>query len=48
LTEFSHAYVWGRSVKFNPQRVGINHELMDEDVFQLYKKPGTKKDKHAN
>lgn len=45
LTEFSHACVWGRSVKFNPQRVGINHTLMDEDVIQIYKKPGTKKEK---
>lgn len=25
IKEFSHAMVWGRSVKFNPQRVGINH-----------------------
>ena len=47
ITEFSHACVWGRSVKFNPQRVGINHELLDEDVFQIYKKAGTKKDKHS-
>ena len=33
LNEFSHACVWGRSVKFNPQRVGINHQLADEDVM---------------
>ena len=46
LNEFSHACVWGRSVKFNPQRVGINHVLADEDVIQLYKKAGTKKDKN--
>ena len=24
LAEFSHAAVWGRSVKFNPQKVGLN------------------------
>jgi uncharacterized protein len=25
LQEFSHAMVWGRSAKFQPQRVGIDH-----------------------
>lgn len=43
LKEFSHAMVWGKSVKYNPQRVGINHVLSDEDVLQIYKNAGTKK-----
>lgn len=46
IKEFSHAMVWGRSVKFNPQRVGINHQLADEDVLQVYKNAGTKKVKN--
>lgn len=30
--------VWGSSVKHQPQRVGIEHILNDEDVVQIVKK----------
>lgn len=36
--QFKYAWVWGASVKHNPQRVGIDHELQDEDVVQIVKK----------
>jgi small GTP-binding protein len=35
---FKYALVWGRSVKHQPQRVGLKHVLMDEDVVALYTK----------
>lgn len=30
--QFKHAIVYGRSVKHQPQRVGLAHELADEDI----------------
>ncbi|KAI6219612.1 hypothetical protein M3Y99_01644700 [Aphelenchoides fujianensis] len=36
--EFKCALVWGMSVKYSPQRVGIDHVLMDEDIVQVIKK----------
>lgn len=38
IKQFKYALVWGASVKHNPQRVGKDHTLMDEDVVQLVKK----------
>ena len=34
------SYCSGRSAKHQPQRVGKDHELMDEDVVQIVKKAG--------
>ncbi|KAJ1919120.1 GTP-binding protein rbg1 [Mycoemilia scoparia] len=38
LRQFSHALVWGSSVKYSPQKVGKEHVLGDEDVVQIVKK----------
>ena len=38
LKNFKHAMVWGSSVKYNPQKVGKEHQLLDEDVVQIIKK----------
>ncbi|KAF8564792.1 hypothetical protein P879_07783 [Paragonimus westermani] len=38
IKEFKYAYVWGASVKYQPQRVGKDHILVDEDVVQIVKK----------
>lgn len=35
LVIFNYAMVWGTSVKFSPQRVGLQHALHDEDVIQI-------------
>jgi len=32
VEQFKHAIVYGRSVKHQPQRVGLGHELADEDI----------------
>ena len=37
IKEFKYANVWGQSVKHNPQRVGVLHELKDDDVLQIFK-----------
>lgn len=38
LSQFKYAWVWGNSVKHNPQKVGKDHTLADEDIVQIVKK----------
>lgn len=38
IKEFKYAIVWGSSVKYQPQKVGREHVLKDEDVVQIVKK----------
>lgn len=38
LDNMKFAYVWGSSVKHNPQKCGKDHELHDEDIVQIVKK----------
>jgi len=38
INDFKYGWVWGKSVKHNPGRVGKAHVLMDEDVIQIVKK----------
>jgi len=38
VAQFKYALVWGNSVKHNPQRVGKEHKLSDEDIVQIVKK----------
>lgn len=36
LEQFKTAIVYGKSVKHQPQRVGLSHELADEDIGTIY------------
>jgi len=38
VKDFKQAVVWGSSCKHNPQRVGKDHVLADEDIVQIIKK----------
>ena len=39
VEQFKHAIVYGQSVKHQPQRVGLSHELADEDISKCPKDP---------
>jgi len=38
VKRFKYALVWGTSAKHQPQRVGIQHQMQDEDVVQIMTK----------
>lgn len=38
IKEFKYGLVWGSSVKHQPQKVGKDHVVNDEDVVQIVKK----------
>ena len=47
---FNYALCWGTSTKYDPQRVGKEHVLQDEDVLQVIPKTANqqKRDKNYN
>lgn len=48
LENFNYAWVWGVSTKYDPQRVGKEHVLQDEDVLQIIPKTANQQKKDKN
>mmetsp|Transcript_2436 Transcript_2436/g.3572 ORF Transcript_2436/g.3572 Transcript_2436/m.3572 type:complete len:419 (-) Transcript_2436:106-1362(-) len=46
--DFNYALVWGRSAKHSPQRCGINHDLLDQDVVQIVTKTNNQQKQDKN
>jgi len=48
VDDFNFSLVWGASVRHQPQRVGLSHTLLDEDVVQIVKKTNAQQKKDKN
>ncbi len=38
IRDFRFAQIWGKSVKFEGQKVGLDHTLVDEDILTIVRK----------